>query len=229
MITNKHLYKEGVWSRVTLCSLCLLFLLFHFPLTSNAQSQNKKPPIGTTNSEIYRYTQGSSVSYGDKIPNVGNVKVETISKKTGITLDTKRYSDEELELQRKEKEELEVRKVAKSKEDEKNKDVLGKYSSLKDIEARKKYELGKISEVIQKDITAQVTLEDQKATLDREINRNPDNKKRLEIEYRMLEKDLEKVKANIELNKSMYFERSTMFDSDKERYIKILEDAKNKE
>lgn len=210
--------------------LSLMFMSSIFAINvafiESAQAQNK---IGTnSNSEIYRYTKGGTISYGDKLPNVGDVRVETISKKTGITLETKRYSDNELEEQRLAKEEYELRKIAQDQESEKDKDVLAKYSSIKDIDDRKKFELGKVSDVIQKDITSQVTLEDQKSTLDREIKRNPDNKKRLEIEYRLLERELEKVKNNLEINKNIYFQRSTEFDTDRQRYVQIIENAKTK-
>lgn len=208
---------------------CIILLLPSIFFSSIVNAQTAKPKIGTSStSEIYRYTQNGTVVYGDKIPNSTNVKVEAISKKTGVTIETKRFSDEELDEQKKLKEEEIARKILKEKEDSVSREILSRYSSLKDIEDRKKYELSKISEIIQKDITTQVTLEEQKSTLDREIKRNPENKKRLEIEYRTIEKDLEKVKENLELNKGIYFDRSSQFDRDKEVYLRIIENSKPK-
>lgn len=229
-MNNVALYHKIKFSNFNKKVSILFFLFFVINYSSliNANAQDKSKINNGTNSEIYRYIQFGKVFYGDKIPNDSNVKVDAISKKTGIILDTKRFTDEEIIEMKKLKDELEARALAKKIEDLENKELLSKYSSLKDIDERKKYELSKISEVIQKDITTQVTLEEQKSTIDREVKRDPKNQKRLEIEYRILEKDILKVKSNLELNKNIYFERSSMFEKDKEKYIKILEDAKQK-
>lgn len=228
------LYERLNFSMFAIKPTFLLFLLILINIFSlanaqtNSLSKNKSKINNASHSEIYRYKQNGATVYGDKIPNYSNVTVESISKRTGIILDKKRLSDEELQEKQRIKDEIEVRNAAKKIEDIENKELLSKYSSLKDIEDRKKYELTRISEVIQKDITTQVTLQEQMATMDREIKRDPGNKKRLEIEYGIIEKDIAQIKANLELNKTIYFERSSLFDRDKAAYVKILETAKEK-
>ena len=176
-------------------------------------------------SNIYRYQNGGSVVYGDKVPDGSSTRVDSISRSTGLVTDVKRYSDEEIALQKKQKEEALENKKKEEENFKKNAALLSKYSSIDEIDKRKNEEIERISNDIQKNITLQVNLEDQLKTLKRENERKPDNKK-IQLELEKVTKELQTVLDSLERNKKAYSEKLIQYTEEKARYKKILEEKK---
>jgi hypothetical protein len=193
----------------------LLYCLI--PFISFASDKN------TSKGEIYRYQSEGVTIYGDKIPNQSNIRVDSISRRTGIVTSTKRYSDEEIiEIQK--KYELE-RKEQLRAEDERRKNLalLSKYSTEQEIEIKKNIEIDRISEIIQKDIANQVQLEDSISKLKKILEKNPDDKK-VESEYKKQNWELNLIQENIERTKKLYNEKLVMYTDDKVRFKKIMQE-----
>lgn len=176
-------------------------------------------------SEIYRYKdEKGKIIYTDKIPANLNVKVETLSKRSGIMKGAKQLSQEEAE-QLAQKEEQDKQTTKKNGEQlRKDQSLLNMYSSVKDIEDMKKYELDQIDRAIQNDINVVASLSDRKNQLEKEMQKNPKAKEQFSQEYNRISENLDKTNTNLAKNKEMYSQRESKYNQDKSRFVEILKE-----
>lgn len=193
----------------------VLFLSF----SAHAVAQSKSPKNDGPK-DVYRYEKNGSVIYSDKLPNETNIRVDALSRTTGVVTETKRYTDEEKFRNEQREESLRLERIRQIEEDKLNAELLAKYSSEKDIDTRRDIDVERANLAIQKDINSQVHLEEQISIIQREIARNPSNKK-LELELYKSKKDLEVVYENLEKTKKSLSEKTKQYAEDKIRYRKI--------
>lgn len=177
--------------------------------------------------EIFRYERNGVIVYGDKMPNMADIRVDAISRASGLVTETKRYTNEEIATKERQEQEARLAKINQEREDKLDAELLSRYSSETDIETRRKNDIDRITNAIQKDISLQVHLEEQINTVNREISRNPTNKK-LELELYKLNKEMEIILDSLEKNKKTLSEKNRQYAEEKVRYRKIIEKRNNK-
>lgn len=176
-------------------------------------------------SEIYRYKdKNGNFIYTDKSPIQKGLEVGVLSKKTGVIKNmseleaaknfdknNEEFLAKEAEIREQEKEQL-----------KKDQYLLNTYSSTKDIDQIKQYELDQIDRSIQNDINIISTLKDRRDQLEKEIKTNPKLKAEYDKEYIKLNENIERSQTNLNKSKEMYKEREKKFNDEKERLTAVL-------
>lgn len=176
-------------------------------------------------SEIYRYKdKNGNFIYTDKAPIQKGLEVGVLSKKTGVI---KNMSELEAakNFDKNNEEFLAKEAEIKDKEQEqlkKDQYLLNTYSSTKDIDQIKQYELDQIDRSIQNDINIISALKDRRDQLEKEIKNNPKLKSEYDKEYVKLNENIERSQTNLSKSKEMYKEREKKFNDEKERLTAVL-------
>lgn len=214
--------KNNYNKTIKQCAVISIALLF-----SNSYAIAQKKPIDEPR-EIFRYERNGVIIYGDKMPNITDIRVDAISRSSGLVTETKRYTNEEIYQKKRKEEELRIAKINQEKEDRLDAELLSRYSSENDIDNRRNIDIERISNAIQKDISSQVHIEEAISNLEKDVKKNPENKK-LELQIYRLNKELEFVLENLEKNKKALSDKNRDYAEEKIRYRKVIEKKNNKQ
>lgn len=176
--------------------------------------------------EIYKYTDKSgNIVYSDKMPQSKKNETMILSSKSGVLKNMSEIEDYQAQQQLTEDDKQKLADAKKKESDqlEKDKQLLAIYSSPKDVDEVKKYELEQLDRAIQNDVNIIASLKDRREQMDKDMKSNPKIQAEYNKEYGRLIDSLEKTNENLERNKKMYAEREKKFNDDKARLISVLE------
>lgn len=168
---------------------------------SVVQAQNKKE-----DSLIYKFKDGKGhLFYTDRLP----------------------ANEKEIEQLKIEKEEQKIAIEEKISSKARDKALIIAYSSVKDIDNLKNYELEQIDLGIKNNIDSIATLKDQIKNLEESYALNPDNIS-ISVDLEKSKNDLQIVEKTLNSNKEMYAQRERKYLEDRKRYLEIFEERKGK-
>lgn len=181
--------------------------------------------------EIYKYkAKNGDIIYTDKAPTGNKNEVSILSRKSGVLKnlgDLEAYEASQ-ELTQEDKDKIALQKKQESDQLEKDKQLLAIYSSPKDVDEVKKYELEQLDRAIQNDVNIIASLKDRKDQMEKDMKSNPKVQAEYNKDYARINDSLEKTQENLERNKKMYGEREKKYEDDKARLVSVLNTINNK-
>lgn len=178
------------------------------------------------NNYIYRYkNKEGKIIYSDILPANEKGEFSVLSTKSGVI---KKVVEKELtqdELEKKEEENIQTKKIVEDNNIQKKKDIslLSTYSNIDEIDKMRKYELDQIDLGIKNNIDNIAILKDRLNLLEENKKINP-NSKTVQDDYEKTIQSLNMTQQILETNKKMYAQREKKYDDDKSRYLIILKE-----
>lgn len=181
--------------------------------------------------EIYKYKdKNGEIIYTDRAPQNKKNEVSILSRKSGVLKnlgDLEAYEASQ-ELTDEDKEKIAQQKQLEKDQLEKDKQLLAIYSSPKDVDEIKKYELDQLDRAIQNDINILASLKDRREQLEKDMKANPKIQAEYNKEYARVTDSIDKTTDNLGKNKKMYGEREKKYNDDKARLTAVLETINSK-
>ena len=190
---------------------------------SVVQAQSKKE-----DSLIYKFKDGKGhLIYTDRLPANEKGEFSVLSADSGSIKKVvqEQLNETEIEQLKIEKEEQKIAIEEKISSEARDKALIIAYSSVKDIDNLKNYELEQIDLGIKNNIDNIATLKDQIKNLEESYALNPDNVS-ISVDLEKSKNDLQIVEKTLNSNKEMYAQRERKYLEDRKRYLEILEERK---
>lgn len=181
--------------------------------------------------EIYKYkNKNGEIVYTDRAPVNNKNEVSILSRKSGVlkNLGELEAYEASQELTEEDKDKIAQQKQLEKDQLEKDKQLLAIYSSPKDVDEVKKYELEQLDRAIQNDVNIIASLKDRKEQMEKDMKANPKVQAEYNKEYARINDSLDKTQENLERNKKMYGEREKKYEDDKARLTSVLNTINNK-
>lgn len=200
--------------------LCISSALVLASLASNAQTTTANP-----SNDIYRYKdKNGNFIYTDKYPKDKTLEVGILSKKTGIIKNKSDLDAAEAAQQMTPEEKMALANAKVKEEEQIKKDqfLLNTYSSVKEIDKIKQYELEQIDKSIQSDMNNIANVKERREQLDKEIKANPATKSSYDAEIGRINDLLARYNSSLDKNKKMYAEREKKYNDEKDRFNAVM-------
>ena len=184
-----------------------------------------------TSGVIYRYKDASGKTiYSDSMPPQVKTNVDMLSPKTGVLTKVLERQITEEEAIEKNKQDQEVVSQKKKEQDKLRQDqvLLNTYSSVKEIQDMKKYDLDQLDRAIQNDINNMASLMDKKSGLEKDLESNPKANQNAKEELKRVNDNLDNIKTNLNKNKEMYNQKEAKYNNDIKRFEELQKELSAK-
>ncbi len=194
-------------------------------LQVNAQNNRTGKPKSKENNVVYRYVDDTGKTfYTDRVPPGYKGQVDILSAKNGTLKSSidREMTDEEYQAALAEEEKQKEETKNNKAQLQSDQTLLSQYSSVNEIDDMKKYEVDQIKKAIELDLKNLKSVEERKALIANEINKDARNKSVYKDEIVRLNDQSDSINKNLSNNQQMLEKRQKKYDDDKARYLNIL-------